>query len=102
MAAASKAPPLTVLEGFYSLSAAAVRLGLRDKDDPSSKGEKVLREGVNRKGWPHHRLGRDLVFSESNLARIAELHSIPEGAGVSQRPRRTARRRTVARASSAA
>ncbi|MFE2850646.1 hypothetical protein ACFXJO_05860 [Streptomyces lavendulae] len=100
--AATKAPSLTILEGFHSLADAAVLLGLRSKDDPSTKGEKVLRDGVNQKGWPHHRIGRDLVFSDSNLARIAELHSVPETPGVAQRPRRTVRRRTVSRASASA
>jgi hypothetical protein len=99
--AASKAPPPTILEGFYSLPAAAVRLGLRDPDDTSTKGEKILRDGVNKQGWPHHRIGQALVFSESNLARIAELHFVPEGAGAI-RPHRTIRRRTVPRASASA
>lgn len=85
--AATKASPQTVLEGLYSLSAAAIRLGLRDKDDPTTKGEKVLRDGVNLHGWPHARIGRALVFSESDLAQILEMH---------RAPRRIARRRRAA------
>ncbi|MFF5703468.1 hypothetical protein ACFY7H_13305 [Streptomyces sp. NPDC012794] len=101
--AATKAPSLTVLERFYSITAAAVRIGLRDPEDPSTKGEKVLRDGVNKLGWPHHRIGRDIVFSDSNLARIAELHFVPEcSSGVAQQSRRTVRRRSVSRTSSAA
>jgi hypothetical protein len=91
--AATTAPPLTALEGFYSLAAAAVRLGLRDPEDATTKGEKLLRDGVNRHGWPHHRIGRQLVFSDSDLAQIAAMH---------RAPRRVARRRTVSRPTASA
>ncbi|MEU5281139.1 hypothetical protein AB0G87_32565 [Streptomyces asoensis] len=37
-----------VLENFYTVFEAAVRLKPRDADDPTTKGEKVLRDGVNK------------------------------------------------------
>jgi hypothetical protein len=64
-----------VLEDFYTVAEAAVRLRFRDKDDKTTKGEKVLRDGVNKLGWPCHRMGNRLIFSESNLIAIARLHS---------------------------
>ncbi|BCM70936.1 hypothetical protein L0F81_25190 [Streptomyces tricolor] len=63
-----------VLENFYTVAEAAVRLKLRDADDPTTKGEKVLRDGVNLHGWPCHRYPNRLLFSDSDLAEIAELH----------------------------
>lgn len=69
-----KTPAEPVLENFYTVSAAAVRLGLRDKDDPTTKGEKVLRDGVNKLDWPCHRYPGRLLFSDSDLAEIAALH----------------------------
>lgn len=80
--AATKAPPARtqktpaepVLEHFYTVAEAAVRLGLRKPDDPTTTGEKWLRDGVNKDGWPCHRMARQLMFSDSDLAAIAELH----------------------------
>jgi hypothetical protein len=63
-----------VLENFHTVAEAAVRLRFRDADDPTTKGEKVLRDGVNKDGWPCHRMGNRLIFSDSDLAQIAELH----------------------------
>ena len=91
--AATTAPPTAVLEGFYSLAAAAVRLGLREPEDTTTKGEKALRDGVNLNGWPHHRIGRVIVFSDSDLAEIAAMH---------RAPRRAVRRRTVSRPTASA
>ena len=78
-----KAPP-TPLDNFYNVGLAAVRLGLKtqkEHDAGSSKGERWLREGANRpedgsKGemFPHRRMGRELQFSESDLAYIAAMH----------------------------
>lgn len=79
MAAPTKPKP--VLEHFYSVSEAAIRLNLRKKDEvdengkESKKGEKWLRDGVNLRGFPHHRLAGQLKFSDSDLAEIAQLHS---------------------------
>ena len=83
---ATKAPPKKsapaepVLENFYDVSQAAVRLGLRDKDDKSKRGEKWLRDGFNRpedgsKGrkFPGRYMAGRLKFSESELAVIAEI-----------------------------
>ncbi len=66
-----KTPAEPVLEHFWTVPEAAVRLRFRDKDDPTTKGEKVLRDGVNKLGWPSHRMGNRLIFSDSNLAYIA-------------------------------
>lgn len=78
-----KAPP-TQLENFYNVGQAAVRLGLKtqaEHDAGSIKGEKWLRNGANRpedgsKGemFPHRRMGRELQFSDSDLAHIAAMH----------------------------
>ncbi|MGW8953040.1 hypothetical protein [Streptomyces sp. NPDC055709] len=64
-------PPTPVLENFYSVAQAALRLGLREPDDPSKKGEKWLRDGVNLRGFPCHRMAGQLLFSDSDLAEIA-------------------------------
>ena len=91
--AALKAPPSKpVLENYYNVSQAAVRLGLRDKDDPSKKGEKWLRDGVNRKPedgtpFPCTRMAGQLMFSDSDLFWIAEN-------GRNARSKRTGRKRT--------
>lgn len=104
--AATKAPPLKIVENTYSVAEAAVRLRLRKEDEvdkngkPSKKGEKWLRDGVNLHGWPHYRLGGQLRFSESNLAEIQELHqNKPETRG---RRRQSNRRPAAHRAKSAA
>ncbi|MFD0437064.1 hypothetical protein [Streptomyces chartreusis] len=101
---ATKAPPSKtasdelVLENFHTVSEAAIRLRLRQPDDPSKKGEKFLRDGVNKEGWPCHRMAGQLLFSDSDLAVIAEKNrNRPDGRS---RPRRGARRtrKTVATA----
>lgn len=86
-----KAPPTkpTQLEHFYTVKQAAKRLMPTDPRDPNpdnESGERWLRDGVNHKGWPHHRFGRRLMFSESDLIEIAALNrNTPTRAG---RPRR--------------
>jgi hypothetical protein len=70
-----KTPAEPVLENFWTVAEAAVRLRFRDADDPTTKGEKVLRDGVNKDGWPCHRMGNRLIFSDSDLIAIARLHS---------------------------
>lgn len=69
-----KPPAEPVLENFYTVAEAAVRLKLRDQDDPTTTGERWLRDGVNKEGWPCHRMAKQLLFSDSNLAYIAALH----------------------------
>lgn len=76
----------SVLENFYTVAEAAIRLKLRDKDDPSKKGEKFLRDGVNRQGWPCHRMAKQLLFSDSDLAAIAELNRNKPDARSGPRP----------------
>ncbi|MFD8234069.1 hypothetical protein ACFV20_19575 [Streptomyces sp. NPDC059696] len=66
-----KTPAEPVLENFWTVPEAAVRLRFRDKDDETTTGEKVLRDGVNKLGWPCHRMGNRLIFSDSDLAVIA-------------------------------
>lgn len=83
------------LEEFYDVKAATVRLGLATDDPADERGQRWLRDGVNREidPFPHHRLGRQLMFSESDLALIAAMHrNAPTRAG---RPR-TATKRAVA------
>ncbi|WP_406336579.1 hypothetical protein OG814_33140 [Streptomyces zaomyceticus] len=83
MPVATKTRPTAtpVLETFHTVSEAAVRLNLRKPEDTSKKGEKWLRDGVNRpedgtKGtpFPCHRLAGQLLFSDSDLAAIADMH----------------------------
>ncbi|MET7475120.1 hypothetical protein ABZT17_12270 [Streptomyces sp. NPDC005648] len=90
-----------VLENFYNLKAATVRLGLATEDEDDKRGQDWLRRGVNRpqdgsKGprFPVHRMANQLMFSDSDLAVIAELmHDKPHGHNKPRRPRsrRTAR-----------
>lgn len=88
MAAPTKPKP--VLEHYYSVSDAAIRLGLRDPDDPSNKGEKWLRDGVNKLDFPHHRMANQLKFSDSDLAVIADMNrSRPHGNSGTRRKKRT-------------
>lgn len=84
-----KAPPATaptaepVLENFYDVGQAAVKLGLKTQkqhDAGSKLGEKWLRDGYNRpedgsKGrkFPGRYMAGRLKFSESELAVIAEI-----------------------------
>lgn len=93
----------TQLENFYTVSQAAVRLGLKtqeEHDAGSVKGERWLRDGANRpedgsKGemFPHRRMGRELQFSDSDLAYIAAMHSNAPTQGA----RRGARKRAASR-----
>jgi excisionase family DNA binding protein len=36
-----------------------------------------LRHGINHRGFPHHRMGRLIVFSREDLAQIAAMHHRP-------------------------
>lgn len=95
--AASKATPrptlAPVLENFHTVSAAAVRLSLRDEGEEGQRGEKWLRDGANRpkdgsKGepFPHHRLAGRLMFSDSDLAEIAAMNrQVPQRRGRARR-----------------
>ncbi|MEV5944489.1 hypothetical protein [Streptomyces sp. NPDC051994] len=87
----SRSKPPT-LETFYNVKQAAVRLGLANEENPDDEsGQRWLRDGVNRQPgdgprFPCHRLGRKLMFSESDLAEIAAMHAdAPTRTG---RPRR--------------
>lgn len=86
---ATKAPPaptqktadLPVLARFYNVRAAAIRLGLTDPDDPKdTTGQRWLRDGFNRpldgsagRKFPGRYMGRELIFSESDLMVIDEI-----------------------------
>lgn len=109
---ATKAPPATtspaepVLENFYDVSQAAIRLGLREPHEDSKRGEKWLRDGYNRpedgsKGrkFPGRYMAGRLKFSESDLVVIAEI-ALEESEARRSKPRpstgRRPRRRTPA------
>lgn len=70
-----------VLESFYNLRNAAVWFDLADPDDPEdTNGQRWLRDGFNRpadgsKGrkFPGQYMAGQLVFSDSNLAVIAQI-----------------------------
>jgi hypothetical protein len=100
MPAATKAPPTRgttpVLERFYNVKQATVRLGLSDPDNPNDKrGQKWLRDGVNKEGWPCTRMANQLMFSDSQLAQIAELHRNKADGRSKPRPSTGRRRRRV-------
>ena len=84
-----RATAVPKLENFHTVKQAAKKLIPQDVVDPDAAdeaGERWLRDGVNHKGWPHHRFGRRLMFSDSDLAEIAAMHrNAPTRAG---RPRR--------------
>jgi hypothetical protein len=69
------------LKTFYNVRAAAIRLGLTDPKDPKdTTGQSWLREGFNRpldgsngRKFPGRYMGRNLIFSESDLAVIDEI-----------------------------
>lgn len=87
-------PP--ALEAFYDVKAATVRLGIATDDPDDESGQRWLRDGVNREHnpFPHHRMNRKLMFSESDLVLIAAMHrNAPARAG---RPR-AAKKRTTTR-----
>ncbi|MFE6127473.1 hypothetical protein ACFQ6Q_04235 [Streptomyces sp. NPDC056437] len=87
-------PTKPVLENFYNVPAAAVRLGLQDPKDPEDKrGEKWLRDGVNQDidPFPSTRMAGQLMFSDSHLAEIAGRHeNKPEARGRRRGPRKPA------------
>ncbi|MFE2712325.1 hypothetical protein ACFXKI_10110 [Streptomyces mirabilis] len=104
---ATKAPPANtrktpaepVLENFYDLGQAAIRLNLRKKDEPGKRGEKWLRDGYNRpedgsKGrkFPGRYMAGRLKFSESELAVIAEIALEESTAKQQAKPRPSAGR----------
>lgn len=79
------APTLTtadrILDLFYDVKAAARRLGIADPNNPGDEsGERWLRDGFNRpldgsKGrpFPGRKMSGRLIFSETDLAVIAEI-----------------------------
>ena len=74
-------PAEPVLGTFYNVRNAAIRLGLTDPSDPDdTTGQRWLRDGFNRpedgtKGrkFPGLYMGRELMFSDSDLAEIAQI-----------------------------
>lgn len=102
--ATSQAPPSKplVLEHFHNVSQAAIRLGLRPPEEDSKRGEKWLRDGVNRPAdgsegtpFPGRYMAGRLMFSDSDLAAIAEIQRIAPPPRRGRKPRNT-RRRTAA------
>jgi hypothetical protein len=102
---ATKAPPARtrtdepVLQNFHNLKQATVRLGLATEDPADTRGQDWLRRGVNRpedgsKGprFPCHRMASQLMFSDSDLAVIAEMQrNKVDGRSKPRRSRRTRR-----------
>lgn len=85
---ARQTPPTRMLklEGFHDVKQATVKLGLASEDPNDVSGQRWLRDGVNHKGFPCHRMNGRLLFSDSDLAEIAAMHrNAPTRAG---RPRR--------------
>lgn len=79
MAAKASPRPKPALENFYTVPQAAVRLNLKtqeEHDAGSTKGERWLRDGVNREHnpFPSHRMGGHLRFSDTDLAEIAAMN----------------------------
>ncbi|WP_060887611.1 hypothetical protein [Streptomyces caniscabiei] len=116
--APTKAPPALTqtpaepaLGLFYNVRNAAIRLGLTDPKKPNSTtGQRWLRDGFNRpldgsKGrkFPGRYMGRELIFSEADLAVIDEIareeteerlrakERMPVSTGRPRRARRTAK-----------
>ncbi|MGC9536536.1 hypothetical protein [Streptomyces sp. UG1] len=97
-------PVSPILENFYDIKQAPVRLGIRSVDDPTQSGERWLRNGFNRpadgsKGrpFPGRYLGKKLMFSESDLAVIAQIAQEEAEARRRSRPSRGRRRSTMRR-----
>lgn len=75
------AEPAPVLDRFYNVRAAAIRLGLTDPTIPDdTTGQSWLRDGFNRpesgaegRKFPGFYMSRQLMFSESDLAVITEI-----------------------------
>lgn len=65
------------LETYYDVKQATVRLGLAGEDPDDWRGRRWLRDGANHNGFPHRRINRKLMFSESDLAVIADLCHTP-------------------------
>lgn len=92
-----KAAPPSELENFHNTKAATVRLGLATDDPEDKRGQKWLRDGVNRpadgsKGpkFPCRRMAGQLMFSDSDLAEIAEIcHNALDRRGHHPRMRQT-------------
>jgi hypothetical protein len=85
-----KTPTTTVLEHFYTVSEAAIRLGLREPHEDNKRGEKWLRDGVNLKAFPHHRMARLLMFSDTDLAEIAAMSRTAPQRRIGRTPARAA------------
>ncbi|MGW1492626.1 hypothetical protein [Streptomyces sp. NPDC002402] len=88
-------PTKPVLENFYNVKQATIRLGLATDDPDDNTGQKWLRDGVNQKEdpFPCTRMAGQLMFSDSHLAEIAKRHeNKPEARGRHTRPRRTPRK----------
>ncbi|WP_371792866.1 hypothetical protein OG285_31480 [Streptomyces sp. NBC_01471] len=102
MSAPRKLEP--ILEAHYNIKAATVRLGLATEDAEDKRGQKWLRDGVNRKvdPFPHARMAGQLVFTESHLAEISVRHESRVHGNTGKRNRPIARRRAANSAAPAA
>lgn len=105
MAAPKGAPTKPVLENYYNVRQATVRLALADPDDENDKsGQKWLRDGVNQDldPFPHTRMAGQLMFSDSHLAEIAKRHENKAETRGRPRGRRSPRKPSAATPATAA
>ncbi|WP_236241119.1 hypothetical protein [Streptomyces sp. CC228A] len=79
-ARAKPSPSEPILERYYNVKQATVRLGLATEAEDDTRGQKWLRDGFNRphdgsKGtpFPGQYMAQQLMFSESDLAAIAAI-----------------------------
>jgi hypothetical protein len=89
---------------FYNVKQATVKLGLATENPDDKRGQRWLRDGVNREHnpFPCHRLGGQLMFSESDLAEIAEMNrQVSTRISRTRKPRKKAAPKTAALASAA-
>lgn len=96
-----------VLENFYNLKQATVRLGLATEDPTDTRGQDWLRRGFNRpedgsKGrkFPGLYMSQQLMFSDSDLAVIAEIARSEPRARTTRPSRGRRPRQTAAAAAS--
>jgi hypothetical protein len=75
------------LETYYDVKQATVKLKLAEDDPNDWRGQRWLRDGANHNGFPHSRINRKLMFSESDLAVIMALCHTPAAPHVRRKAR---------------
>lgn len=76
-------PPTPTVEhdGFLDIKESVAELGC---------GERWLRDGINHRGFPHHRLGKSLQTSRQDRAEIRKMCRVPASRVPAQTQRTTA------------